>query len=120
MAEKDLCAQALAIGDYVMGAFFVQAGNLVHWRMRVGLKLPDSEKTGALMFQRTLIHGMLKMREEYVGKMYFAMSSYEHMDIFHFGIEDTKPTILIITVKQPYEMQDFVPKAMRLVSRVGS
>lgn len=118
MARKDLCAQALAIGKYVMGAFYVQQGSLTHWRMREGLKLPEPEKVGALMFQRTLIHSMLKMREEYVGRMHFAMSSYEQMDIFDFGI-DNKPTILLVTVRHPYDIHKFVPKVMRMISRAG-
>ncbi|MEO9294378.1 MAG: hypothetical protein ABI347_02120 [Nitrososphaera sp.] len=57
MARKDLCTLALAIGDYVMGAFFVRGGTLTHWRMRKGLQLPEPEKVEALMFQRTLYTG---------------------------------------------------------------
>ena len=88
MARRDLGAQALALGKYVLGAFYVQQGSLTYWCMPEGLKLPEPEKVGALMFQRTLIYGMLKMREEYVGRMHFAMSGYEQMDIFHFGIDN--------------------------------
>ena len=58
------------------------------------MKLPEPENVGALMFQRTLCTA--KMREEYVGRMHFAMSSYEQMDIFHFGI-DNKRMILLVT-----------------------
>ncbi|MEO9294377.1 MAG: hypothetical protein ABI347_02115 [Nitrososphaera sp.] len=63
------------------------------------------------------------MREEYVGKMHFAMSSYDQMDIFHFGLDDydDKPTILLLTVRHPYDMDEFVPKALRLTrSRAGA
>jgi hypothetical protein len=103
-----------------MGAFFVQGGTLMHWRMREGLQLPEPEKVGALMFQRTLIHRMLKMREEYVGKMHFAVSSYDQMDIFHFGLDDDRPTILLLTVRHPYDIDEFVPKVLRLLSRAGA
>ncbi|MGI0020356.1 MAG: hypothetical protein ACREAY_07775 [Nitrososphaera sp.] len=116
MAGPDLCAKILEL-DANMGAFFVEKGHLVHWRMREGLKLPEPEKVGALMFQRTLIHSMLQAREEYVGKMHFNLTSYDQMDIFHFGLDSRGASIMLVTVKKPYDLNTLVPRVMRLLSK---
>lgn len=44
------------------------------------------------------------------------------MDIFQFGLDDDddKPTILIVTIRYPYDMHEFVPKLMRMISRAAS
>jgi hypothetical protein len=90
----------LELDANILGAFFVEQGHLLHWRMREGLKLPEPEKVGALMFQRTLIHSMLQAREEYVGKMHFNLTSYDQMDIFHFSLDGPKDPIMLVTVKK--------------------
>ena len=78
--------------------------------MRKGLQLPEPEKVSAMMFQHTLIHSMLKMREEYVGKMHFVMSSYDQIDIFQFGLDgDDKPAILIVTIRHPTTCTSLCP-----------
>lgn len=50
------------------------------------------------------------------------MSSYDQMDIFQFDLDDddNKPTILIVTIRHPYDMHEFVPKMMRMTSRAAS
>jgi hypothetical protein len=113
----------LELDANIMGAFFVEEGHLVHWRMREGLRLPEPEKVGALMFQRTLIHSMLQAREEYVGKMQFNLTSYDQLDIFHFGLDSgsgsgdsNKMPLILVTVKKPYDLHVLVPKVMRLLA----
>jgi hypothetical protein len=122
VAGPDLCARILELDANIMGAFFVEEGHLVHWRMREGLRLPEPEKVGALMFQRTLIHSMLQAREEYVGNMQFNLTSYDQMDIFHFGLDGTnnnKMPLMLVTVKKPYDLHVLVPKVMRLLLAGG-
>ena len=50
VAGPDLCAKMLELDANIMGAFFVEQGHLIHWHMREGLKLPEPENVGALMF----------------------------------------------------------------------
>lgn len=80
--------------------------------MREGIKPPEPEKVGALMSPRTLIHSMLQAREEYVGKMHFNLTSYDPMDIFHFGLDSPKDSIMLVTVKKLYELDTLVPQVM--------
>ena len=117
VAGPDLCAKMLELDANILGAFFVEQGHLIHWRMREGLKLPEPEKVSALMFQRTLIHSMLQAREEYVGKMHFNLTSYDQMDIFHFGLDGPKDPIMLVTVKKPYDPDTLVPQVLRLLGK---
>jgi hypothetical protein len=107
----------LELDANILGAFFVEQGHLIHWRMREGLKLPEPEKVSALMLQRTLIHSMLQAREEYVGKMYFNLTSYDQMDTFHFSLDGPRDPIMLVTVKKPYDLDTFVPQVVRLLGK---
>ena len=117
VAGPDLCARMLELDANIMGAFFVEEGHLVHWRMREGLQLPEPEKVETLMLQRTLIHTMLQAREEYVGRMHFNLTSYDQLDILHFGLQGRRVPIMLVTVKKPYDLHTLVPKVMRLLGR---
>ncbi|WP_415282294.1 hypothetical protein [Candidatus Nitrososphaera sp. FF02] len=119
MNKGELCAAVMALHENVMGAFYVRDGRLAQWRMKEGLALPAPEKVAALMFQRTLIHGLLKEREEYVGSLQFNLSSYDQMDLLHFGMKDDedKMAIMLVTIVRPYDLDDLVAKVVRLLGK---
>jgi hypothetical protein len=85
--------------------------------MRRGLKLPEPEKVSTMMFQRTLVHTLLKEREEYVGKMQYNMTSYDQLDIFHFTLDGPRERypLLLMTVRKPYDHGLLVAKVLRTV-----
>ena len=60
---------------------------------------------------------MLQAREEYVGKMHFNLTSYDQMDIFHFGLDGPKDPIMLVAVKKPYDLDTLVPQVMRLLGK---
>jgi hypothetical protein len=66
-----------------------------------------------LVFQRALVDSMLKAREEYAGKMYYNMTCYDRIDIFHFGVKDAdgKDAIVLVSIDRPYNHDEFVPKS---------
>jgi hypothetical protein len=70
-----------------------------------------------MMFQRTLVHTLLKEREEYVGKMQYNLTSYEQVDIFHFGPDESKDQypLLRVTVKKPYNHETEVARILRTI-----
>lgn len=117
MAKNDLCAGIMSLDKNIMGAFLLRNGTLVQWKMRRGLKLPEPEKVGTMMFQRTLVHTLLKEREEYVGRMQYNLTSYEHMDIFHFALDEPKDRypLLLVSVRKPYGHELLVAKILRAV-----
>ena len=107
----------MSLDKNIMGAFLLRNGTLVHWKMRRGLKLPEPEKVETMMFQRTLVDTLLKEREEFVGRMQYNLTSYEHMDIFHFTLEEPKDRypILLVSVRRPYSHELLVAKVLRAV-----
>lgn len=117
MAKPDLCAKVMLLDRNIMGAFLLCNGTLDHWKMRKGLKLPEPEKVSTMMFQRTLVHTLLKEREEYVGRMQYNLTSYDQVDIFHFALEEPKDNypLLLVTVRKPYDHELLVAKVLRTV-----
>lgn len=115
MARRDICADVMSLDRNIMGAFLLRNGTLAHWKMRRGIKLPEPEKVDTMMFQRTLVHTLLKEREEYVGRMQYNMTSYEHMDIFHFSLDEPKGNypLLLVSVRKPYNHELLVAKVLR-------
>ena len=115
MVRPNICADVMSLDRNVMGAFLLRNGTLAHWKMRRGLKLPEPEKVDTMMFQRTLVHTLLKEREEYVGKMQYNLTSYEHMDIFHFSLDEPKANfpLLLVSVRKPYNHELLVAKVLR-------
>lgn len=85
--------------------------------MRRGIKLPEPDKINTMTFQRTLVHTLLKEREEYVGRMQYNMTSYDQVDIFHFNLEEPKEnySMLLVTVKKPYDHELLVARVLRAV-----
>lgn len=96
--------------------FLLRSGTLDQWKIRRGLKLPEPEKVNT-MFQRTLVHTLLKEREEYVGRMHYNLTSYDQLDIFHFSMEEPKENypFLLVTVRKPYNHELLVAKVLRTV-----
>ena len=117
MAKPDLCARVMSLDRNIMGAFLLRNGTLDHWKMRKGLKLPEPEKVSTMMFQRTLVHTLLKEREEYVGRMHYNLTSYDQVDIFHFSLEEPRDNypLLLVTVRKPYDHELLVAKVLRTV-----
>lgn len=110
----------MSLDRNIIGTFLLRRGTLAHWKMRRGLKLPDPEKVSSMMFQRTLVHTLLLEREDYVGKMQYNLTSYEHMDIFHFGLDEPKRNfpLLLVTVRKPYNHELLVAKVLRTLKKV--
>lgn len=96
--------------------FLLRSGTLDQWKIRRGLKLPEPEKVNT-MFQRTLVHTLLKEREEYVGRMHYNLTSYDQLDIFHFSMEEPKENypFLLVTVRKPDNHELLVAKVLRTV-----
>jgi len=107
----------MSLDRNIMGAFLLRNGTLDHWKMRKGLKLPEPEKVSTMMFQRTLVHTLLKEREEYVGRMQYNLTSYDQVDIFHFSLEEPRDNypLLLVTVRKPYDHELLVAKVLRTV-----
>ncbi len=107
----------MSLDKNILGAFLLRNGNLDHWKMRRGLKLPEPDKVSTMMFQRTLIHTLLREREEYVGRMQYNMTSYEQLDLFHFALDGPREhyPLLLVTVKKPYDHELLVAKVLRTV-----
>jgi hypothetical protein len=64
------------------------------------------------MFQRTLVHTLLKEREEYVGKMQYNLTSYEQVDMFYLGLDEPKDQypLLLVTFRKPYNHEMVVAR----------
>jgi hypothetical protein len=109
----------MALHENVLAALVVKEGKLVYWKMKKGIEMPKADEMGALIFQRSLIHGLLKAREEYVGRMHYNLTVYDQGEILHFGLKDTdgKEGVLLVAVNPPYDRDEFVAKVLRLLTK---
>lgn len=119
MHRRYLCARIMAFHKNVLAAVAVKEGKLVYLKTKPGIEIPPAAEMGALMFQRSLVHGLLKAREEYVGRMHYNLTVYDKGDILHFGFKDTdgKEGVLLVAINPPYDRDEFVGKVLRLLSR---
>lgn len=107
----------MAVHENVLAALLVKEGKLVYWKMKPGIKMPKPDEMGALMFQRSLIHSLLKAREDYAGRMHYNMTVYDKGDIFHFGTKDAdgKEAVLLVAIHPPYDHGEFVANVLRII-----